>query len=108
MVVTYHCLIPGNMADGHRASAEDVPLCLVTNTFDIGENDLWGWRGLKSTAQLVSRGGGHVHKGDAQVGQIDLHLALEVEEGKDQHSSLASAKAGREKWHCFSLPSGNG
>ena len=64
-----------------------VPLCLVTNTFDIGENDLRGLRGLKCTPQLVSRRGGHIHKGDAQVGQIDLHLALQVEEGKDQHSS---------------------
>ena len=108
MVLTYHRLIPGNMADCHRAPAEDVPLCLVTNTFDIGENDLGGWCGFKCTPQLVSRGGGHVHKGDAQVGQIDLHLTLKVEERKDQHSSLASAKAGREKWDCFSLPNGNG
>ena len=76
---------PRNMANCSRAPAEDVPLCLVTHTFDIGENDLRGWHGLKCTSQLVSRGGGHVHKGDAQVGQINLHLALEVEEGKDQN-----------------------
>ena len=35
---TYHRLIPGNMADCHRAPTQDIPLCLVRNNSGLLPN----------------------------------------------------------------------